>query len=304
MNSYSDDSSDAPSHSSRVSSGSSADEETIAHPHDIDWLKRFKGVRARVPEWWWNNCKGRKLYYASVISVHPERHHDGTYFQFRLDGDPPRITYFMNYQSLRRFVHKDDPHYTVIRSFIDPKPNSDVELDEEDSSSYDDDDSDDSSTSDLDESCHPEPLDRDDACPLDVRWLHSFIGFRINVPEYWWEGLKGTKKYPASIIAIDVVRGCDTTSYFQFETDEDRARNNERAFDDPSDRLTYFMNYDSVLKFQDRHQDCYADFDLPSTPRLNPRLTNEKQSGKLIHDFVSSSRPIMLTTHHVIRRRH
>ena len=278
---HSDDSSDAPSHSSRVSSGSSADDETIAHPHDIDWLKRFKGVRVRVPEWWWNNCNGRKLYHASVISVHPERH-DGTYFQFRLDGDSPRITYFMNYQSLREYVHKNDPHYTVLRSFIDPKPNPDVQLDEGDSSSNDDEG--DSSTSDMDESCHTKPLDGDDTCPLDVRWLHSFIGFRINVSEFWWEGLNGTQKYPATIVGIDVVRGRETTAYFEFETDEDRARNNERAFDDPSDRLTYFMNYESVLLFQDRHQDCYADFDLPSTPRLNPHLTNEEHSGKLTHD--------------------
>ena len=288
MDSYSDDSSDAPSHCSQSSSGSSADDD--AHSHDIDWLNQFKGVRVRVPEWWWNNCKGRKLYDGSVISVHPERHHDGTYFQFRLVEDPDRITYFMNYPSLRRFAHKQDPRYSVLRTFVDPKPNSDVELDEEESCSSDDSEctfDDDDSTSDLDESCQPQSFEGEDTCPLDVRWLHSFIGFRVNVPDYWWKGFRGSKKHPASIIAIDVHLRGDTTSYFQFELDEDRRRNDERAFDDPSDRLTYFMNYDSVLKFQDKKQDGYLAFDLPLTPRLNPHLAaSQEQSGKFIHDIV------------------
>lgn len=283
MKSYSDDRSDAMSQCSQSSTGSSSDDD--AHPHDIDWLNQFKGVRVRVPAWWWNNCNELKLYDASIISVHPERH-DGTYFQFRLDADSPRTTYFMNYPSLRRFVHKKDPHQSVLRRFNDPKPNPHVELDEEESSSSDDDSECTSDDDDLDESRHPQSFEGEDTCPLDVRWLRSLIGFRVNVPDHWWNGFTGKKKNPASIIAIDAHRS-DTTSYFQFELDEDRARNIEREFNDPSDRVTYFMNYDSVLLYQDKKQDGYLGFDLPSTPRLNPHLTaSQEWSGKFIHHDV------------------
>ena len=35
---------------------------------------------------------------------------------------------------------------------------------------------------------------------IDLRWARSYVGMRMNVPEYWWDGWNGRQKYPGRIV--------------------------------------------------------------------------------------------------------
>ena len=81
--------------------------------------------------------------------------------------------------------------------------------------------------------------------------LQSLIGLKLNVPEHWWQGRRGIKKWKCVVESVDSddIDG----RYVIIKCTEDDAF--------PEDR--YGMSYEAVKEYADVEQDNFSSFDLP-----------------------------------------
>lgn len=81
--------------------------------------------------------------------------------------------------------------------------------------------------------------------------LESLIGLKLNVPEHWWQGRRGIKKWKCVVESVDSddIDG----RYVIIKCTEDDAY--------PEDR--YGMSYEAVKEYADVEQDNFSSFDLP-----------------------------------------
>ena len=81
--------------------------------------------------------------------------------------------------------------------------------------------------------------------------LQSLIGLKLNVPEHWWQGRRGIKKWKCVVESVnsDDIDG----RYVIIKCTEDDAY--------PEDR--YGMSYEAVKEYADVEQDNFSSFDLP-----------------------------------------
>ena len=81
--------------------------------------------------------------------------------------------------------------------------------------------------------------------------LESLIGLKLNVPEHWWQGRRGIKKWKCVVESVDSddIDG----RYVIIKCTEDDAF--------PEDR--YGMSYEAVKEYADVEQDNFSSFDLP-----------------------------------------
>jgi len=81
--------------------------------------------------------------------------------------------------------------------------------------------------------------------------LQSLIGLKLNVPEHWWQGRRGIKKWKC---VVESINSNDIDGrYVIIKCTEDDAY--------PEDR--YGMSYEAVKEYADVEQDNFSSFDLP-----------------------------------------
>ena len=84
---------------------------------------------------------------------------------------------------------------------------------------------------------------------IDLRWARSYVGMRMNVPEYWWDGWNGRQKYPGRIVEYN-------TGLSKWML----------VLDDQDYRESYPMRWDAVRLFA--NDDRYTH--LPHLPQTLP----------------------------------
>ena len=80
--------------------------------------------------------------------------------------------------------------------------------------------------------------------------LESLIGLKLNVPEYWWHGRRGIKKWKCVVESINLNDG--NGRYFIIKCTEDEGNDD-----------CYPMAYAAICAYADEEQDNFSSFDLP-----------------------------------------
>ena len=95
----------------------------------------------------------------------------------------------------------------------------------------------------------------------------SYIGMCINVPAYWWEGCRGNRRYPGSIVDYDAGNG-----RWLFELDDD-------AYPD-----RWAIKWTSVHYYADKQAPNYNNYNLrpylPVTRAITPDFDNTSNNIK------------------------
>ena len=102
---------------------------------------------------------------------------------------------------------------------------------------------------------------------INQRWACTYIGMRINVSAYWWEGCRGTCCYPDSIVDYDAGNG-----RWLFELDND-------AYPEQ-----WAINWTSVRNYADKIRSNYNNYNLrpylPVTRAITPDFDNTSNDIK------------------------
>jgi len=80
--------------------------------------------------------------------------------------------------------------------------------------------------------------------------LESLIGLKLNVPEHWWQGRRGIKKWKCVVESINLNDG--NGRYFIIKCTEDEGNDD-----------CYPMAYAAICAYADEEQDNFSSFDLP-----------------------------------------
>ena len=104
----------------------------------------------------------------------------------------------------------------------------------------------------LDERKSKLPLPEDAALDKRKSLMESLVGLHLEVPNYWWPGRRGEKKWTCVIDSINL------------QDDEERYFN-LKCLGDPYPKDRYLMAYVDVQKYADREHTEFSDFYLPKT---------------------------------------
>jgi len=104
----------------------------------------------------------------------------------------------------------------------------------------------------LDERKSKLPLPEDVALDKRKTRMESLVGLHLEVPNYWWPGRRGEKKWTCVIESINL------------QDDEERYFN-LKCLGDPYPKDRYLMAYVDVQKYADREHTEFSDFYLPKT---------------------------------------
>jgi hypothetical protein len=91
--------------------------------------------------------------------------------------------------------------------------------------------------------------------PIDLEWVETLAGLRLNIPNKWWPGFSNGGINRGKIAAINY--NPPSLNYFEVELD-----------DEPD--AHYPMGYSSVLLYTDDKQPGFSQFCLPLCCPANP----------------------------------
>ena len=91
--------------------------------------------------------------------------------------------------------------------------------------------------------------------PIDLEWVETLVGLRLNIPNKWWPGFRDGGINRGKIAAINL--DLSSSHYFQVKLNDEPGAH-------------YAMRYDSILLYADNEQPGFSQFCLPSCCPANP----------------------------------